>query len=506
MSAERVPQEGGGYSWRQKVGFPLGVGLLALILVLPSPEGLAPEGQRAGAVAVLMAAWWVTEAVPIAVTALVPLVLYPVLAVTDMTAAAAPYADPNVFLFLGGFMIAMAMEKWGLHRRLGLAVIACVGGGPRRLLWGFMTATALISMWVSNTATAAMMLPVAIAVLGRLDLESCGTAGTAHFGTVLMLGIAYAASVGGVSTLIGTPPNMIFAGQAKLLFPEMSEVTFLRWMLFALPVAFGFLIVVWAYLAYVYVRLERGFVTTPGAIREEIAALGPWSRGERGVMAVFLLTAAAWMGRGDVQIGQVTLPGWSTLLGLKGIHDGTIAMAAALVLFATPVSFTKVDFLLDWSWARRLPWDVLLLLGGGFALAEGFHRTGLDAWLGSSLHALQGIPTPVLIFLLCLGVAVVGNVISNTAIAAMLVPMVASVAGPLNLHPYLLMIPATLAASFDFMLPAGTPPNAIVYGSGYVTIPQMVRAGLVLTLLGAVWITMATYLLVIPVFGVGPAP
>ena len=506
MAVEESRYRSAGYVWRQRVGFPLGVGLCALILVLPTPEGLAPEAQRAGAVAALMATWWVTEAVPIAVTALVPLVLYPVLSVMDMSQAAAPYADPNVFLFMGGFMIAMAMEKWGLHKRLGLHVIAWVGGGPRRILWGFMAATGFISMWVSNTATAVMMLPVAMAVLAHLHPETPAPGEKIQFGTVLMLGIAYAASVGGVATLIGTPPNVIFAGQAKALFPELGEVTFVRWMLFAFPVALGFLMIVWAYLAFFYARLEKGSAAPPHAIQEELKALGPWTNGERGVMAVFALTAAAWMGRADVPIGPVTLPGWPTLVGLRGIHDGTIAMAAALVLFATPISFRKVDFLLDWSWAKRLPWDVLLLLGGGFALAESFRRTGLDAWMGSQMEMLQGIPIPVLIFVVCLGVAVVGNLISNTAIAAMLIPMAASAAGALKVHPYLLMIPTTLAASFDFMLPAGTPPNAIVYGTGYVTIPQMVRAGLGLTVLGAVWITLATYLFVIPVFGVGPVP
>jgi sodium-dependent dicarboxylate transporter 2/3/5 len=505
MILGRSTPEPPGYVWRQKIGFPLGIGLGGLMLLLPTPQGLAPEAQRAGAVAALMATWWVTEAVPIAVTALVPLLLYPVLSVMDMTQAAAPYADPNVFLFMGGFMIAMAMEKWGLHKRLGLHVIAWVGGGPRRILWGFMAATAFISMWVSNTATAMMMLPVAMAVLGRFDLEAAPTSGRVSFGTVLMLGIAYAASVGGVATLVGTPPNVIFAGQAKALFPELGEVSFVRWTLFGFPVALGFLILTWGYLAFVHTRLERGVGVTPEAIRDELKTLGPWTRGERGVMTVFLLTAALWMGRADVEIGEMTLRGWPSLLGLKGIHDGTVAMGAALVLFATPVSFTKVDFLLDWTWARRMPWDVLLLLGGGFALAESFRRTGLDAWIGSRLEMLEGIPTALLILFLSLGVMLVGNFTSNTAIAAILVPMVASAAGPLQVHPYLVMIPATLAASFDFMLPAGTPPNAIVYGSGYVTIPQMVRAGLPLTLLGALWITLATYLFVIPVFGGAPA-
>jgi len=490
-----------GYAWRQKTGFPLGIGLFGLVLLLPTPEGLTPEGQRAAAVAALMATWWMSEAVPIAVTALIPLALYPLLSVMNMKNTAAPYANPNIFLFMGGFMIAMAMQKWGLHRRLGLYVIAWVGGGARRMLLGFMIATALLSMWVSNTATTVMMLPIAMAVVEQFNLDTANSSGRLNFGAALMLGIAYSASVGGVATLIGTPPNVIFAGQAKTLFPEFDDVGFVRWMLFALPLSVGFLFLVWAYVASALGRLPKESTTSREVIDHELAALGPWSRGERGVMAIFVLTALAWIGRADLQIGAITLPGWTTLFGLTGIHDGTVAMAAAILLFAIPVDFKKVDFLLDWAWAKKLPWQVLLLFGGGFALAESFRRTGLAAWLVTGLESFQGIPVIFLVLTTCLAVTFLTEVTSNTATASLLIPVLAAASTALNIHPYLLMIPATVSASFAFMMPVATPPNAIVFGSGYLTIPQMARAGFVLNVVGAFWITFITYILVIPLFG-----
>lgn len=497
------------YTWRQEIGLPVGIILFGLVLLLPTPEGLEPQAKRAAAVTLLMVTWWISEALPIAATALIPLALYPLLSIMDMKQVVVPYADPNIFLFMGGFMIAMAMQKWGLHKRLALYVITWVGGGPRRMLWGFMAATAFLSMWVSNTATTVMMLPIAVAVIEQMGLESISPEGKSRFGVALMLGIAYAASVGGVATLIGTPPNVIFAGQAKTLFPELGEVGFVRWMFYAFPLSVGFLIFVWVYLAFIIGHLSGRLMITQEVIQRELTDLGPWSRGERGVMIIFVLTVLAWIGRGDVQIGKIMLPGWTTLLGLQGIHDGTIAMMAALLLFAIPVrrSVTDkdaanpaMDFLLDWSWAKRLPWHVLLLFGGGFALAESFSSTGLDTWIGSKLELLQGIPTFLLVLVLCLGVTFLTEVTSNTATATMLMPILAAASVALGIHPYLLMIPATISASFAFMLPVATPPNAIVFGSGYLTIPQMAQTGFALNLMGAFWITLLTYVLATSVF------
>ncbi len=491
------------FSLTKKIGFPLGVALFLLILSAPLPDGLSPEAKRAGAVVALMAVWWITETIPIAATALAPLALFPLLSVMDTNQTARLYADPNIFLFMGGFMIAMAMQKWGLHKRLAIYLIGYVGGQPRRMLAGFILAAGFISMWVSNTATAVMMLPIGMAVIGQLGARA-GADESKKFGEALMLGIAYACSIGGVATLIGSPPNMIFAGQSKALFPELGEVGFVRWLLFAFPLAAGFLVIVWFYLAFIVLGRKKLAQNEKNMISREIQALGPWSRGEIGVMIIFFLTAVAWIWRGDLLLGDFFLPGWTTLFHLKGIHDGTIAMVAALLLFATPVNLRKGEFLLDWEWALKLPWGVILLFGGGFALAESFRVTGLDAWLGNGLEILRGIPTVYLILALCLITTFLSELMSNTAQVTMLIPVLAAAAPALGVHPYLLMIPATIAASFSFMMPVGTPPNAIVFGSGYLTIPKMAKAGFVLNILGSLWITFVTLVLLKPVFGLGP--
>ncbi len=491
-------------SLRQQLGFYLGVVLFAIVLFLPVPEGLSVEGKRAAAVALLMAVWWISESLPIAATALVPLALYPLLSIMSMPETAERYADPVIFLFMGGFMLALAMQKWDLHKRIAFFVIALVGGGLRRMLFGFMLATFLISMWVSNTATAVMILPIAIAVTQELGLAETKGRETG-FRIALMLAIAYAASIGGLGTLIGSPPNMIFAGQAKALLPGSAEIDFTRWFLFGFPVALGFLLITWAYLAIVVARGAPKINTNRELIREKLKTLGPCSRGELSVMIVFGLTVIAWITRENISAGSFTLPGWTNLLGLKGVHDGTVAIAAALVLFITPVSFKKREFLLDWNWAAKIPWEVLLLFGGGFALAESFQMTGLAAWLGKGFGFLNGLPLPLLLFILCAATTFLSELMSNTAQITMMLPVLAAAAPTLGVHPYLLMIPATFAASLAFMMPVGTPPNAIVFGSGYLTIPQMAKTGFILNLLGALWITFMTLAWIMPMLGVGTA-
>jgi len=495
---------GESFSLVKKVGFPLGVGLFLFILWAPLPDGLAPEAKRAAAVVVLMAVWWITETVPIAATALVPLALFPILSVMDTNQTARLYADPNIFLFMGGFMIAMAMQKWGLHKRLALHLIQWMGVQPRRILAGFLLAAAFMSMWVSNTATAVMLLPIGMAVIGQFGVGKSEVE-SRKFGEALMLGIAYACSIGGVATLIGSPPNMILAGQSKALFPELGEIGFVRWLLFAFPLAAGFLVIVWLYLSYVILGRKKLAQNNKDVILSQIQALGPWSRGEVGVAVIFVLTAIAWIWRADLRIGGLYLPGWMTLFNLKGIHDGTVAIVAALLLFATPVNLRKGEFLLDWEWALKLPWGVLLLFGGGFALAESFRVTGLDVWLGGGLEILRGIPTVYLILALCFITTFLSEMMSNTAQITMLIPILAAAAPVLGVHPYLLMIPATIAASFSFMMPVGTPPNAIVFGSGYLTISKMAKTGFALNILGVLWITFVTLVLLKPIFGLeGP--
>jgi sodium-dependent dicarboxylate transporter 2/3/5 len=466
----------------------------------PSAGGLSVEAKRAAAIAVLMAVWWITECLPIGATALVPLALYPLLSIMNAADTARRYADPTIFLFMGGFMIALAMQKWGLHKRLALFVIAAVGGGPRRMLGGFLFATAFISMWVSNTATAMMMLPIAMAVVQQLSFPDEG-GGAKRYRMAVMLSIAYASSIGGVATLIGTPPNMIFAGQARALLPEMPEVSFLQWFSFAFPLAFGFLLIAWAYLAFIVARGVPRAAADKQWVIGQLRALGPWSKGEAGVMAVFVLTALAWITRESVTIGSFVLPGWADVLQLEGVHDGTVAIIAGLLLFLTPVDLAKGDFLLDWEWAKKLPWEILLLFGGGFALAESFQVTGLASWIGGGFHFLQHLPRVWLILILCLATTFLSELMSNTAQTTMMMPVLAAASATLGFHPYLLMVPATIACSMAFMMPVGTPPNAVVFGSGQVTIPQMAKAGFALNILGALWIVLMTFVLMGPVFG-----
>lgn len=505
LSDRSTPQHTKGYKRSQIVGLLLGPTLLVVVLLLPTPLGLAPQAQRLVALIALMGVWWSTEAVPLAATSLLPLVLLPVLGIMSPEAAAVPYADPNIFLFLGGFFLAQAFQRWGLHRRVALLILSVIGTQPRQLLLGFMLATAGISMWVSNTATAMMMLPIGVAVVSQIGSETMNPHEHSDgngFGGVFMLAIAYSASIGGMATLIGTPPNLIFAGQVRQLFPELGEIGFLRWMLLGVPLAGVYLLLTWVYLGFI--RLRSVPKAAPATSREALfgqrAALGAISPGEWAVMTVFFLTVAAWIFRADTVVGPLVIPGWSTRLGLE-VHDGTVAVGAALLLFLIPVDLKSGQFTLDWAWAVRIPWDVLLLFGGGFALAHAFRLTGLGAWLATELGVLMAFPLGIMILVLCVVVILASEIASNTALASLLLPVLAATATAVGVHPYLLMLPATLAASCGFMLPVATPPNAVAFASGYVTVPQMVRTGLVIDLLGAVLVTLAVAGLGGPVFG-----
>ncbi|MBI4352314.1 MAG: SLC13/DASS family transporter [Candidatus Omnitrophica bacterium] len=486
---------------KRSCGFLAGILFFVLILLAPLPPGLSAPAKSAGAVALLMAVWWITDAMPLGMTALLPLVLYPLLSVMKASETTKHYADPNVFLLMGGFMIALAMQKWGLHKRLALHVICSVGGGLRRMLGGFMLATAFISMWVSNTAATMMALPIAIAVIQELGLGQAGAEDRSGFSIALMLAIAYAASIGGAATLVGTPTNMVFAGQAKALFPDLPEVGFVKWFILAFPLAFGFLAIAWLYLAFFVVRRALPICVNQEAIRKEVKALGPWSWPEAAVMGVFVATALAWITRENIAIGNFVIPGWTSLLHLKGVHDGTIAMAAGLLLLLIPGDLKRKEFLLDREWTKKLPWEVILLLGGGLALAESFQATGLASWLGEGFRFLQGMPLLWLLFLLCLLTAFLSELMTNVAQATIMMPVLAAASQALGIHPYWLMVPVTFACSFAFMMPSGTPPNAIVFSSGYLTVSRMAKAGFVLNILGALWITFAMRALAPLVFG-----
>lgn len=500
---------------RHKIGLFAGP-LFCLIVVLLKPfPGLSSQAANTAGIALLMATWWITEAIPIPATALLPLLLFPVLQVMNARDVAMRYADPNIFLFMGGFFIAMAMQRWDLHKRIALHIVRILGTSPRKIILGFMCATAFLSMWISNTATTMMMFPIGLAVIlhvvtmiekknPNIDTKP----GSFNFGLSLMLGIAYAASIGGIATLVGTPPNIVFAGVVKSLFPSAVEIGFLDWFKIGLPLVVVFLPVTWFYLTYI--AAPPGISKIPGGkeiINSDLAALGRMKKGEKLTLLVFVLVALAWITRRDIDLGFILIPGWADLIGISAyVHDSTIAIFGALVLFLLPVNFKKGIFVLNWEWALRIPWGIILLFGGGFALAAGFQTSGLAQWIGEGLSFLSGVPTIIMIFCICLLLTFLTEVTSNTATTTMMMPVLGSLAVATGIHPFLLMIPAAMSASCAFMLPVATPPNAIIFGSGYLRIPDMARVGFFLNIVGAIIITILVYFLVIPVFKINTLP
>jgi solute carrier family 13 (sodium-dependent dicarboxylate transporter), member 2/3/5 len=477
---------------RRAIGLGLGPALFLLLLVLPAPDGMTTAAWRTAAVGLLMATWWITEAIPIPATALLPLALFPALGIVGIDAAAGPYANPVIFLFLGGFLIALAMQRWNLHTRIALNVILAVGTGPARLVAGFMVASAFLSMWVSNTATAVMMLPIGVSVVDLVKDRSGSptpSRGEANFAVALMLGIAYSCSIGGLGTLIGTPPNALLAGY--MAETHGVQIGFGEWMSLGVPIVLVGLPVCWLILTRLAFPLGAVRLSGGGeAIRRELDRLGGWTRGEVTVAVIFVAAAAAWM----------TRPLLETIL--PGISDAGIAIAAALALFLLPVDVSRGVFALEWKDTRGLPWEVLVLFGGGLSLAAAISQTGLAGWLGGEMAGLRVFPTVVIILAVTLVVLFLTELTSNTATAAAFLPILGSVALGIGEDPLLLAVPAALAASCAFMMPVATPPNAIVYGSGYVTIPQMARAGVYMNFCFAAMITVLGYFLIIVALGV----
>jgi sodium-dependent dicarboxylate transporter 2/3/5 len=480
------------YRPAQRIGLFAGGATFLVLLALPAPADLGPEGWRTAAVAVLMAIWWMTEALPIPATALLPLALFPALGVLGASTASAPYANELIFLFMGGFLLAVTMERWGLHKRIALRIMSWVGTGPNRLVLGFMLATAFLSMWISNTATAAMMLPIALAV-GEMLRPQDADDGVYDFGVALMLGVAYAASLGGVATLIGTPPNAVLAAAASELLGE--QIGFVQWMGVGLPVSMVMIPAAWLLLTRVLHPPGDLHGNAAAIIQAERDGLGPPSRGEKLTGLVFALTALAWVLRAEKTIGGVTLPGLQTFM--PEIRDSTIAMAAAAVLFVLPAGELRHgEFCLDWKTARRIPWGVLVLFGGGLSLAVAMEQSGLAAWIGGVVATLVSVPGWVVVAAVAALIVFLTELTSNVATTSMAMPVMAGAAAGLGMEPLLLMTTAALGASMAFMLPVATPPNAIVFSSGYLTIPQMSRAGVLLNLTAIVTITLVSDLLI----------
>ena len=489
--------------WSGRIGGPLLA--LAVYAALPAEPELPQAARATAAVGVLMAVLWMSEALPLAVTALLPIVLFPVVGVAGIKEATAPFASDVIFLFLGGFMLALAMERWGLHRRIALRIVAFAGTRATRLTLGFMAATAFLSMWVSNTAATMVMLPIGRSIV-ELSFGPAGSStragegGASHgreFATGLSLAIAYAASIGSLSTLIGTPPNLLLRGYLSRAF--QLELGFGQWMLFGLPLSVVLLGVTWLLLTRVLHPM--GSTEIPGGrplIRRELEGLGPMSRGERTVAAVFAGTALAWILREPLAGVEalVRAAPW-----VARLTDAGIAVTAVVLLFAIPVTRRRGEAALDWETARKLPWDVLLLFGGGLSLAAAVQSTGLADSIGEAVAALRTLPLPLLVGAVVAVVILLTELTSNTATAATFLPLLGGVAVATGIAPTQLTVPAALAATCAFMLPVATPPNAIVFGSGYVTLGQMARAGILLNLVAAVLITIASITIVPLVLG-----
>ena len=460
-----------------RVGLWGGAALFAVLLVLPAPEGLSGAGWRTAAVGLLMAVWWMTEALPIAATSLVPLVAFPVLGVAPVDEAAVPYFSPIVLLFLGGFLLAKGMERWGLHRRLALVVLARVGGAPRRVLAGFIATAGLLSMAVSNTATAVMMLPIASSAAATLREDGAPSA----FDATLLLGVAYACSVGGMGTLIGTPTNALLAGFVAETYGV--DLSFAGWLAVGLPFAI-------LGLGVVYAVLSRFPDRVGGVAPDRVAAFAAWVRAarvdlgpatppERRVGAVFAVVAVLW----------TTRPLWEA--AVPGASDAGIALLGALVLFAAPAGSEggagRAERLLDWPTAVTIPWGVLLLFGGGLSLAGAVDASGLAAWIGGRLGGVAALPPLLVVGVIVAVVVALTELTSNTATAAAFLPVLAAL--PFAGDPLVLLIAVTFAASCAFMLPVATPPNAIVFGSGRLEMGQMMRAGVVLNVVFVILVT-----------------
>ncbi len=466
-------------------GLVAGPLLFAALQMLSPPEGLSAGAWAVATTTALMVTWWITEALPVAVTALVPVVAFPLLGVVDVKETTAPYAHPLIFLFLGGFLIAKAVERWNLHRRLALNLLRLVGSSPALLIGGFMVATAILSMWLSNTATTIMMVPIALAVTGLLDKpngDATSPQGSESFALALLLGIAYAASIGGLGTLIGTPPNALLA--AFLSERYGVEIGFAQWMLFGVPLASLLLALTWLLLTRIAFHVDRRPIAGVAmTISRELESLGPLRREERLVAAVFAMVAALWILR----------PAIDGLVPGVQLSDPVIAMLGGICLFVIPVSLRNGEFLMNWETAKQIPWGVLILFGGGLSLASAIQASGLANWIGDILAGCSGWPLIALILLVTAVVVFLTEITSNTATASVFIPIGATLGSCISADPMLFAIPVALAASCAFMMPVATPPNAIVYASGKIRIPQMAKAGLLLNIICILVITAAVY-------------
>ena len=464
------------------LGLILGPILFLVIMIFVDAEGLSFEAKCILASTAWMAIWWVTECVPISVTALLPIVLFPLTGGMDLATTTAAYGHKLVFLFVGGFLIALAIEKWHLHKRLALNIIRVTGSNKSRVILGFMLATAFLSMWISNTATSIMILPVGLAIISQLkDDPKTVENENEVFGKSLMIAIAYSASIGGMATLIGTPPNMVLAGVVEESYG--IKLNMFDWMKFGVPLSSFLLFICWLYLTKIAFKFKNEeFSAGKEEILRQINKLGKFSNEEIKVLIVFTLTALGWIFRGSIE----------TIFPM--IDDTIIAIFFAVTLFIIPTKNQKTNTtLLVWNDTVKLPWGILILFGGGMAIASAFGKSGLALWIADLLTNLNDVSLFLIILIIVTSINLLTEVTSNMATTAMLLPVLVTIALAIDVHPYFLLVAATLAASCAFMLPISTPPNAVVFGSGFLKIEDMFKKGVWMNLISIITITLVVY-------------
>jgi len=482
-------------------GFIIGPVIFLLILFFVDLEPGKPEVTYTLAIAFIMAVWWITEIIPLSVTSLLPVVLFPVLGVMNGKEVSSTYFNYVIFLFAGGFLVALAMEKWNLHRRIALRILLITGTSPLWLLFGFMLASAFLSMWISNTATVMMMLPIIMSIISQLELQ-IGKKDIGGFSTAILLGVAYAASIGGISTLVGTPPNPILVQVMHIMFPNSPDISFFDWFVYALPIAVIMFVFAWLFLFYMFRPKTSWRTLERNIFRKQYDELGKIGYEEKIILIDFILLAVLWLTRSGIEIGSVNIPGWGQLFRHpEYLNDGTVAIAMSLLLFLIPSKSKKGKRIMSRKMIGNLPWGILLLFGGGFALARGFKVSGLSEWFGYQLASAAGQPHLVMIIFVAIGMTFLTELTSNTATTQLILPILAGLSVSLKVHPLLLMLPATISASMAFMLPVATPPNAIVFSSRKISIGTMARTGFILNIVGAIVITLITYYWGTLVFG-----
>ena len=480
----------------KRIGFFMGLAMFIVMLIVPPPADMAPAAWQVAAIAILMATWWITEAIPLPATSLLPIVLFPLLQIMDSRATTLSYADHVIFLFMGGFFLAVTMERWKLHRRIALFILKLAGDNPSRLILGFVGATAFLSMWISNTATAVMMVPIGISVISQVNgdensvVEEKVRKQQSNFSKSLMLAIAYTASIGGFITIIGTPPNIILAGMMERVYG--IQIGFAQWMMISVPISITMLICMYFLLTkFLYPTGDLKLMSSQAFVEKEMQKLGPMRKAEKMVLIIGGLMAVCWICRDLI----VMIP------GLSMVTDTTIAIFGSLLLFLCP-AFKDGKRLLDWKTANKIPWSIVLLFGGGLTLASGFYQTGLATWVSGNMQNLSGVDLLLFVFIIVLVINTLTEFMSNTAIATLFIPVMGAAAVAAGFHPFAAAVPTAIAAAFSFMMPHATPPNAIALTSGHLRVKDMVSAGITLNIIGQIVCTLAVVYILGLVWGI----